>query len=554
MLKSLKIRNYAIIRQSEINFHQGLSIITGETGAGKSILMGALGLILGERADSKVILEGTDKCVVEAHFDIEAYQLKSFFKNHELDYEPICIVRRELTATGKSRAFINDTPVNLPILKELGLNLVDIVSQHQTLELNESQFQLDVLDAVAELVNEKKEYTSHFKEFLHTKRELQDLHNREAKSRQDEDYLRFVLNELNEFNPKIDEQEILEKQLDELSHAETIQNASSQVSNLLDGSENAISDMLREAKSILVQAAKHQSNVNELLIRLDSNILDIKDIANELSMIAEKTLADPTTLASIENRLQVLYNLLKKHRVLTVGELIQLKETFENQFQELGSLEEQIALCESKLLTQQSLVQTVGNKLRDKRKAAIKTIEFKVNELLAQVAMPNAHFEIGFKELPFEKASEQGMDEVVFLFSANKGFTPQPIDKVASGGELSRLMLCIKSLIADKVKLPTIVFDEIDTGISGDAAQKVAGVMRNHARGHQVIAITHLPQIAGKADQHLYVYKTNDTEQTQTGIRSLNPNERVEEIARMLSGENPSDKVLAAARELIENP
>ena len=553
MLRSLKIRNYAIIRQSEINFHSGLSIITGETGAGKSILMGALGLILGERADSKAILQGTDKCVVEAQFNIEAYQLKDFFAQHELDYEPICIIRRELTTAGKSRAFINDTPVNLPVLKDLGLNLLDIVSQHETLELNESRFQLEVLDAIANCADEKNTYALVYKDCQKLRKKLNDLIAREAKARQDEDYLRFVLNELNELNPKAEEQEELEKKLDELSHAETIQIAASQASNLLEGSENAVIDSIREVKNLLVQAAKHQQGIQELMPRLESNLLDLKDISAELTAIADKTLSDPKSLAEIESRLQQLYHLQKKHRVQSNIELIELKAQFEQQFKELSSLEGNLEETRNELNAKEANLLKAGIQLRNNRRKTLPTIENKVNELLIQVAMPNAHFEVTFTELPLEKASLEGMDEIAFMFSANKGFATLPINKAASGGELSRLMLCIKSLIADQVNLPSVIFDEIDTGISGEAAQKVAVLMRKHALSHQVIAITHLPQIAGKADQHLYVYKTNDGEQTQTAIKSLTLNERVEEIARMLSGENPSDKVLAAARELIGN-
>ncbi len=551
MLKSLKIRNYAIIRQSEINFHTGLSIITGETGAGKSILMGALGLILGERADSKVILEGTDKCVVEACFDIEAYGLADFFNEKELDYEPLCIVRRELTAAGKSRAFINDTPVNLPVLKELGLNLVDIVSQHETLALNEAKFQLDVLDAIAQCAKEKANYSTAFQTTTALRKKLNDLYQREERAKKDEDYLRFVLNELNELNPKADEQDELEKKLDELSHAETIQQASNEASQMLDGNESSLVDLIRTAKTILAPAAKHQKDLQAILPRLESNLLDLKDIAAELEQIGNKTLSDPKLMAEIEARLQIIFSLLKKHRVQNLAELIELQAKFEQQLNDIGSLESTILACKKDLAAQEENLQSLALQLSNKRKLALPGILDKVNNLLIQVAMPNAHFEIEFNELAFEKATKDGIDEVSFLFSANKGFTPQAISKVASGGELSRLMLCIKSLIADQVKLPTVVFDEIDTGISGEAAQKVAAVMRKHAKSHQVIAISHLPQIAGKADQHLYVYKSNEGLQTQTAIKTLSETERIEEIARMLSGENPSDKVLAAARELI---
>ncbi|MBC7381534.1 MAG: DNA repair protein RecN [Bacteroidia bacterium] len=551
MLLNLKIRNYAIIRQSEIRFEKGLNIITGETGAGKSILMGALGLILGERADSKALLQDADKCVVEAIFDINKYKLQSFFESHELDYEAQCILRREINAAGKSRAFINDTPVNLPVLKELGIHLVDIVSQHQTLELNEADFQLEVLDAIAETQLELTQFKNQFKLFKAKEKELLELLEREERTRQDEDYLRFVLNELNELNPKIEEQEILEEQLNTLSHAETIQSAAALVSGLLEGNEHALTDLLREAKGNLSAAAKHHQQLLALQNRLESNMLDIKDIAAELNFIAEKTLADPKALADVEYRLQQLYQLQKKHRVNNNADLIILQEKFSAQFQLLGSLETAIVLAREQLSVQKKLLLKSGHELSLKRTKAISGIEKKVNDLLLQVAMPNAQLKLVHQIYTEEKITGNGLDEITFMFSANKGFALQPMNKVASGGELSRLMLCIKSLIADKVHLPTIVFDEIDTGISGEAAQRVALVMKQHAQNHQVLAITHLPQIAGKADVHFYVYKHDAGQQTSTQIKQLQPDERVEEIARMLSGENPSAKVLAAAKELM---
>jgi len=551
MLRELKIRNYAIIRETEIKFHEGLSIITGETGAGKSILMGALGLILGDRADSKVILEGTDKCIVEATFAIETCKLQDFFEQHELDYEAVCVIRRELTSSGKSRAFINDTPVNLPVLKQLGYKLIDIVSQHETLELNEGQFQLSVLDAMADVLQLKTAYKSSFKEYKSKQQELDELIKKEAKAKQDEDYLRFVLNEIVDLNPLENEQEELEKKLDELSHAETIQQACIHASHAFEGSESAILDQLKNVKQILTGAAKHHLGIQNLLPRIESNWVDLKDISQELSQIVEKTVSDPNALNVVEHRLQSIYALQKKHRVQSNLEIIELKEKFEKQLHDLSSLESRIAEISAMLQKLAIETEELAHQLRVKRKHTIPEIEKSVNALLEEVALMNAHFEIEFHELNFNQASIHGIDEIVFLFSANKGFKPQPINKVASGGELSRLMLCIQSLMANKMELPSMVFDEIDTGISGEAAQKVANVMRKYAQSHQVIAISHLPQIAAKADEHLYVYKSSDGSHTQTAIKQLNTTERIQEIARMLSGENPSEKVLAAASELI---
>ena len=551
MLRVLKIKNYAIIRETEIRFHAGLSIITGETGAGKSILMGALGLILGERADSKVILEGSEKCIVEASFEIESYQLLDFFKQYELDYEPTCIIRRELTTSGKSRAFINDTPVNLPILKQLGIKLIDIVSQHETLELNEIQYQLSVIDTIANLSPLKNSFKSCFKIYKSKQIELDELIEKEAKAKQDEDYLKFVLNEIVELNPLEHEQEDLEKKLDELNHADNIQQACVHAINAFEGSDAAVLDQLKSLKQILSHAAKYHQGIQDLLPRIESNWVDLRDISQELSYIAEKTIADPVALTQVEQRLQSIYALQKKHRVQSNHEIIELRKKFEKQLDEINSLDSFIIEVSETLKKLANEAKNLALELRENRKRIIPEIEKNVSDLLIDVALVNAQFEIELNELDFDKANSDGIDEVVFLFSANKGFKVQPINKVASGGELSRLMLCIQSLMANKMELPSVVFDEIDTGISGEAAQKVAAVMRKYAQSHQVIAISHLPQIAAKADEHLFVYKSTEGAHTQTAIKRLNSKERVEEIARMLSGENPSEKVMAAASELI---
>ncbi len=551
MLLSLSIQNFAIIHESHIDFDNGLNIITGETGAGKSILMGALGLILGNRAETKDVMQGKEKCIIEAAFAIEGYQLQSFFEANELDEAHPCIVRRELTSNGKSRAFINDTPVNLQVLRNFGLQLIDIVSQHQTMDLNESSFQLKTLDAIANnedaLFDYKKAYQSYKKALSH----LKELEQQEANSRQDEDYLRFVLNELQELSPKADEQEILEARLDELSHAESIQQSTALVFGMLDGGEQSVLDRLREAKAQLQNVAKHHPSLKLILDRLESNIVDLKDLSEELQQIAEQTQSDPESLVAVESRLQQLFHLHKKHKVANNTELIALMLNFEEKFNALGNLENEIEKAKQALETTKIALHQKAKVLTETRVKAIEETRLKVNTLLGEVALTNAVFEVQLKPFAEEKYTADGAEDIQFLFSANKGFEPQPISKVASGGELSRLMLCIKSLIADKVQLPSIVFDEIDTGISGEAAQKVAMVMQKHAKNHQVIAITHLPQIAAKAQQHLFVYKNSDGATTLTHIKSLSLEERVNEIARMLSGENPSENVKAAARELM---
>jgi DNA repair protein RecN (Recombination protein N) len=551
MLLSLSIQNFAIIHESHIDFDGGLNIITGETGAGKSILMGALGLILGDRAETKDVMQGKEKCIIEAAFAIEGYQLQSFFDANELDEAHPCIVRRELTANGKSRAFINDTPVNLQVLRNFGLQLIDIVSQHQTMDLNESSFQLKTLDAIANNEQALLDYKKAFQSYKKSLSLLKELEEQEANSRQDEDYLRFVLNELHELSPKADEQETLEARLDELSHAESIQQSTALVYGMLDGGEQSVLDQLREAKAQLQNVAKHHPSLKLILERLESNIVDLKDLSEELQQIAEQTQSDPEALVAVESRLQQLFHLHKKHKVANNTELLTLMLQFEEKFNALGNLENEIEKARQLLASSKLELGKKAKILTETRIKAIEETRSKVNTLLGEVALANAVFEIQLKPYPDDKFTSEGAEDIQFLFSANKGFEPQPISKVASGGELSRLMLCIKSLIADKVQLPSIVFDEIDTGISGEAAQKVALVMQKHAKNHQVIAITHLPQIAAKAQQHLFVYKNSDGATTLTNIKSLSLEERVNEIARMLSGENPSENVKAAARELM---
>jgi DNA repair protein RecN (Recombination protein N) len=551
MLQLLKIQNYAIIKQTEIRFEKGLNIITGETGAGKSILMGALGLILGERADTKVLLPGSEKLVVEGVFEVNNSELQYLLEENELDSEKQTILRREINSAGKSRAFINDTPINLPLLRSVGLLLIDIVSQHQTLELNEADFQMNVLDAFAESSKILEDYRIVFKQYKKSEQVYLDLLEREAKARSDEDYLRFVIHEISELNPKIGEEPELESEIQLLSHAEQIQTSCFQSSQVLEGNENSLLDQLREITGILAQSSKHQTAIPLILDRLQSNIVDLSDIAEELSSIADKTLSDPELLAKQELRLQELMNMQKKHRVSGNEELLDLLAKFQARITEIGSLEEEILVAEKQKSELFAKSLKLANDLHAKRELALNPMKLKVLELLNDVAIPQAQFEVKLDKTSDENLHSNGLNQLSFLFSANKGFPIKPLNEVASGGELSRLMLCLKSLISDKVELPSIVFDEIDTGISGEAALRVAQVMKAHASKHQVIAITHLPQIASKADNHFYVYKNHEEDQTLTQIRTLNEEERIHEIARMLSGENPGQAVLTAAKEMM---
>lgn len=551
MLQTLRIKNYAIIKDTQISFNSGLNIITGETGAGKSILLGALGLILGNRADSKAFYNGEDKCVVEGVFDLSGYQLQPLFDTYELDYEAQTILRREITLSGKSRAFVNDTPVNLQVLKTIAEQLVDIVSQHQTLELNEASFQLNLVDAVADNQSLLKTYAQQYKLWVHNKQLLAALIEKEAQARKDEDYIKFILKEFEDAALQANEQVTLEEKLQRLSNASLIQQAAGNVGMGIDGMEQAITDQLRVLKNELVQAAKHYKPLEELANRLESNIIDLKDIAAELQDMAEQSQANPKELAETEERLQMIYNLQKKHRVDSIEDLLILEEKFAADLLNLGNLEDQIERVTTECNTMQADLLVLAKQLSDKRKLAIESIKQNMQQLLQEVALPNAVFEIALSNKNENIIGANGIDDVAFLFSANKGAPLLPVNKAASGGELSRLMLCIKSLISNKIQLPTVIFDEIDTGISGEAAQKVGGVLQGHAKAHQVIAITHLAQIAARAQSHFFVYKQHGADSTLTQIKTLNEQERVAEIARMLSGENPSETVLSAAKELI---
>lgn len=549
MLTELHIKNYAIIKAVDIVFNPKLNIVTGETGAGKSILMGALGLILGDRADSKALLNTEDKCVIEGVFNIKTYGLKTYFEANELDYDDTCILRREITSNGKTRAFINDTPVNLTQLKELGVQLVDIVSQHQTLALNDSHYQLSIVDAIAENNTHLVSYTKIFKQYKNTQSQFELLIAQENKSRQDEDYLTFILQELTEAKLDANEQLQLEKQLNLLSNAGLIQESTGNAHSTLNNDESGVIEQLQQIKLSLNQAAKHHTLVAETIKRINSTIIELKDVAAELAQVADETQANPVALNTIENRLQQLFNLQKKHRVNNTQELIEVMQQTEAKLQNISSLSTQIAATRAQCDKLQNELLQQAELLSERRKKAVPKIEKEVNNLLVQVQMPDAKIKI--KTSQHTSFTPFGHDIIELQFCANKGAQLTAISKVASGGELSRLMLCIKSLISDKVALPSIVFDEIDTGISGEAALKVSNVLKNHAQKHQVIAITHLPQIAGKADSHLFVYKTTQHNATHTHIKHLTPNERVEEIARMLHGENPSQKVIEAAKELI---
>jgi len=553
MLQKLIINNYAIIKQVEINFHEGLNIITGETGAGKSILMGALGLVLGERADAKAIMNGEDKCIIESYFYVKPYKLQNYFNTNELDYDDICLVRREITSNGKSRAFINDTPVNLIQLKELGALLIDIVSQNETLALNDVSFQLSIIDSIAENDELLTDYKHSYNLYKKIEKQLSDLIETESKVKQSEDYNKFILNELLEAKIIEDEQDELEQSLNILSNAEEIKTITYNAYALLDYAEPSIIDQLRNVKNSILPIIKHNKTFEEISLRLEQNIIDLKDISAEFEEITDKTQANPSELLFVEERIQTLINLQKKHKVKSNSELINIQNELENELLKANSLNSEIENLSLKLVELKQSLLNKAQKLSSNRRENIPTIEKNVHALLNSVAMPDANLKIEQNLLLNNELNINGIDKIEFLFSANKGSNFQQISKVASGGELSRLMLCIKSLISEKVSLPSIVFDEIDTGISGEAALKVSSVLKKLAIKHQVLAITHLPQIAAKADAHFNVYKQSGNDKTYSNIRLLNKTEQINEIAVMLSGNNPTEQVLLAAKELMNN-
>ena len=551
MIAHLRIRNYALIRELEIDLFNNLSTITGETGAGKSILMGALGLILGERADSNVLWNKKEKCIVEGTFQIGSYKLKSFFKQHDLDYDDETIIRREISEAGKSRAFINDTPVTLSLVKELGEKLVDIHSQHETLELNNREFQMEMIDIFSKATIEVEAYRAVYFTYLETQKKLLDLTAREDAAKRDQDYKQFLLNELTEAALQPGEQETVEQELNTLNNAEDIQSALHGCGQLLLEQEGAVTSLLQEVRSQLQRVAKFNSRIEELFKRADSTLIEVKDIAQEAEDIAQEISADKQRQEYLTTRLDVIYSLQKKHRCNSIDELLTIQQQLQNDIGAIDSLQEQIAQLHHHISAQQKeLIQTAKN-ISAKRKKHIPDLEKSINQLLKQVGMPNAAIQVKQDIQPEAGFGPNGIDSISLLFSSNKGSVYQALNKIASGGELSRLMLCIKTVIADLAALPTLIFDEIDTGISGETARQVGDVMKQLAQRHQVISITHLPQMAACAHHHYFVFKESDSKTTSSNIRLLNENERIEEIAKMLSGAKPTDSARANARELV---
>ncbi|MBK9048341.1 MAG: DNA repair protein RecN [Bacteroidetes bacterium] len=551
MLQRLSIRNYALIEELDITFSKGMTTITGETGAGKSILLGALALLIGSRADSSSLLKKNVKCVVEGTFHIDNYQLQEFFKINDLDYEKETLLRREINPEGKSRAFVNDTPVNLSVMKELGNRLIEIHSQHETLTLNDSGFQMLVADSYAGNQSLLKKYLTNFKSYTSAIEQLKQLRAEEEKAKQDSDYYQFLFNELDEAGLKSGEQQTLEQELEILNNSEEIKTALSKAGTIINGDEENLLSALASVQQTIQSVTKVFPKATEILERIKSAQIELKDIGNELESLERDVIIDPKAAEIIADRLDVIYKLQQKHKVNTVDELIAVHEGLSNKLMNMTSLEDQIRALEKSSDEFRTSLKLLAQELHDKRKKAIPEIEKNVATLLRDLGMKHAVLKIELNGLPADQFRTNGTDTIKFLFSANKGVEYRELHKVASGGELSRVMLAVKSIIARLSGLPTIIFDEIDTGISGEVAHKVGNILVDMARERQVIAITHLPQMAVKGEEHFFVYKITGKELTTTAIKKLTKAERVEEIAKMLSGEQPTKAALANARELL---
>jgi DNA repair protein RecN (Recombination protein N) len=552
MLKSLHISNYALISELDIDFDSGFSVITGETGAGKSIILGALSLILGQRADTKTIKIDAEKCVIEAEFDISNYtHLSEFFIQNDLDNEgEFCTIRRELTNTGKSRAFINDTPVSLNIIRDLSNQLIDIHSQHENLLLSNVGYQLDVVDLIAQNVETLSFYKQTYQLWRNLQSELKQLQKTAEKQASDIDYIQYQFQQLIDAKLSENEQNELELEQDTLSHAEEIKTQLLKSYQLLQD-ENMSLDFLKESISSLSHVKHFISNGDNWFDRLQSTFIELKDISAEISSYEERVEFNPARLTLIENRLSELYTLQKKYKAASISELIQIREKYEKQLQRIDLFEEELEALKARIDHIYIQLQNEAQKLSNSRKAAIMPIETYLIEQLTKLGMPNIQFQVSVSEM--SDYSDNGKDEVQFLFSANKNRSVQPVNQIASGGEVSRLMLSIKSLIVHRADLPTIIFDEIDTGVSGEIAHRMGEIMKTMSNDMQVITITHLPQIAAKGEHHYRVYKDESGLQTQTHIVRLESKERLEELAQMLSGKNITIAALQNAKELLEN-
>ena len=552
MIKQLYIKNFTLIDEQTTTFDAGFSVITGETGAGKSIILGAIGLLLGNRADTKLIKADKDRCVVEAHFDLSKYDLQPFFIDNDIDYDAQdCIVRREINTNGKSRAFINDTPVSLAQMRDLGERLVDIHSQHQNLLLNKEDFQLDVLDTIAQNVQQKDAYTKVFNDYKAASKRLEELKADIEKNKANEEFLRFQYEELHSAALKSGEQEELEQQSEMMNHAEDIKSALYSAENALNDEQNGIVSQLRSITSQLNNIAEVFPSINELLERTESSYIELKDIAHEINRQLEQVDFNPRLQEEINQRLDTLYTLQQKHHVATVDELIDLHDQMEKALNQIENCDEQLQGLEKQVSALHASCIEKARALTKTRTQAALTVEKEMQKYLVPLGIPNVRFQV---QTTAKDLSADGADKVAFLFSANKSTPMQPVSQVASGGEIARVMLSLKAMISGAKKLPTIIFDEIDTGVSGRVAEKMAQIMHDMgANNRQVISITHLPQIAAMGNTHYRVTKEETANGTISHLARLTPEERINEIAQMLSGSEVTQAAISNAKELLKS-
>jgi len=550
VLKHISIQNYALIESLEIDFEPGYSVITGETGAGKSILLGALSLILGNRVETGVLKNKEKKCVVEAEFDLQRYSLKVFFDKSDIDYDEITIIRREIMPGGRSRAFVNDTPVNLSVLKDLSVRLIDIHSQHQNLHLNDNRFQLNVLDAFARLNLDIEDYKINYFRYLSVKKDFQKLIERSEEEKKDYDFLQFQFDELENANLQVGEQAEIETELQQLNHAEEIKQSLSIAFNAISDDNSGITVKLREGISSLKQVQKFFGKSDEFLQRLESVKIELDDLSHELEILSEDLEHNPDRAEYLKERIDLIYALQSKHKIDTVEDLIAIKNDIQNKLDDITTFDSRIIEKKKQLYEQEKKITELAAKLSEGRREAAGKFENRIVVILQRLGIPSVKFKVRLEET--NNFTETGKDTVNFLFSSSKHSDVQDIAEIASGGEISRLMLSIKSVIADTMALPAIIFDEIDTGVSGEIAEKIGQIMKEMSDNMQVISITHLPQVAAKADFHYKVFKIEDEFNTRTDIKRLNREERVKELATMLSGENITDAAFKNAEELLK--